>query len=53
MRWRDLSDAELRERLRQRSWRTDLLDGVNIREVVADRDDPTVAEFLDRLLADE
>lgn len=49
--WRDLSSGELRERLRAASWRTDLLDGVNLRRLVERRDDEKVAALIDRVFA--
>lgn len=45
--WRDLSNGELRERLRAASWRTDMLDGKSLDGLVRRRDDESVAEFID------
>lgn len=48
--WRELNDADLRERLRWASWRTDKLDRKSFTTLVKDRTNPSVAAFLDDVL---
>lgn len=50
-RWRDLTDAELREALRAVSWRTDKLDGQSFAVLVRDRSNLSVGTLLDDLFS--